>query len=112
MFHAFQREIDIENRNCSIIVCVSSGWQRNERTRNTPQREWQLAPTLAVVRRMPDLAIAQPCVYMTRCYGVSQQRIGHAGQGLWQPTRKTLPGPPFSHADDKSLSLRLNISCV
>ncbi len=77
---------------------------------NAPQTERQLVPGVAVIGRMPHLAIGETRVHMTRSTGIGEQRIRHGVEGLWQSTRQRLTSCAPHRADDSCLRVVLAVS--
>src|SRR5262245_36865772 len=99
-----------------IAMCQRSWWvtracssQGDHRPLNTLEAERQLLPRVAVVCRVPHVAIAQAGIQMPWRVRVRQQRIGHVVERLWQPAAELLPPTRSDLAENIGAGLAINV---
>src|SRR5258706_1885384 len=67
--------------------------------------ERELAPGVAIIDAVPDLAVAEPGIDLARHARIGQQRVGHGDERFGQPAGELLPGRATGSAEDGGLSL-------
>jgi hypothetical protein len=82
----------------SFVVMVADSFsfdfllgEQKQRATNASHIHRQLLPGVAMVGRMPYIAITQPSVDVARRIGISEQRVGHVVERLRQSARQRLP---------------------
>src|SRR5262245_36449999 len=81
----------------------------DHRAVKTGEIERQLLPCVAVVCRVPHVAIAQAGIEMARRVRVGQQSVGHVVERLWQPATQLLPSTSSDPAEDEGVSLAIDM---
>jgi hypothetical protein len=92
----------------SVHLCPPD-LQHDQRPVDAGQIEWQLPPRIAIVRRVPHLAVAQAGIEVARRSRIGKQSVGHIVERLRQATVELVPGSVARPTKDKGVGLAINM---